>query len=347
MFVDKLKKIIVEVLGEWRLFATVLVFLSLPLLLAPNITGATLSCSVTSTCVMPNVALMNIASTTNSHVSIGTSTDYNTNIVCCGGVSNLTSTCSGTGVITRILGLSSTTNAHIESSSLANYPVQACLRVNTGGYASSTVQTTDCTGYETTVGSMTSTTNSHMGAAADYTYKICASAAAPPQSLSFSLSTTSIGFGTLSATQARFATDDGAGTYTEASYQSMTVSTNAQYGFLVSVKGATLSSGTTTITAIGGTATDSSAGIGTNQFGLRVSYSGGDVSGSGTVLSPYDSGYGYAADATTTSAIIHKSAGPGTYENIDYSMSYLANIAPSLKPGTYTTVLTYVVTAEY
>ncbi|HRH21731.1 MAG TPA: hypothetical protein PLJ58_00870, partial [bacterium] len=133
----EIKKIFKSVV-EWRLLVTVLLFFGVLIIILPRETEATLSCSLASSCVSPDVALLNMASTTNSHVSIGTSTDYNTNIMCCKNVAGLSSACSGTGVSRAIVNLSSTTNAHIESSSLANYPVQACLHVATGGYVSST-----------------------------------------------------------------------------------------------------------------------------------------------------------------------------------------------------------------
>jgi len=328
------------------MLATVLLFFAVLVIILPRETEATLSCSLASSCTSPDVALLNMASTTNSHVSIGTSTDYNTNIVCCKNVSGLSSACSGTGVSRAIVNLSSTTNAHIESSSVATYPISACLHVATGGYVSSTVQLTDCSGYDVTIGSMTSTTNSHMGAAADYTYKICASAAAPPQSLSFEFSGSSdtITFGALSATNDRFANASG-GSDDESTGSTIQISTNAQYGYALSVKGDTLRSGANIINPI---LTTSISVVGTSQFGIHVLAN----NGSGVALAPYvgtgDYGlgyYGFLADTTTTSRIAQATAGDGA--TTSYYISYLANIAPSTAPGSYSTVLTYVVTAEY
>ena len=334
----EIKKIFKSVV-EWRLLATVLLFFAVLVIILPRETEATLSCSLASSCTSPDVALLNMASTTNSHVSIGTSTDYNTNIMCCKNIAGLSTACSGTGVSRAIVNLSSTTNAHIESSSLANYPVQACLHVATGGYVSSTVQLTDCSGYDVTVGSMTSTTNSHMGAAGDYIYKICASAAAPPQSLSFSIDYNAITFGNLSPTVRRYAQPSsyGDGTNSETSATELNISTNAQYGYKVTVIGATLSSGTTTIPAIG--ATPNWGVPGTNQFGINLTAPSHDTPYN------YNQGYVYAADATTTMEIASLATGDGANRTI--YIRYMANISPSLKPGSYSTALTYVVTAEY
>ncbi len=335
----EIKKIFKSVV-EWRILATVLLFFGVLIIILPRETEATLSCSLASSCTAPDVALLNMASTTNSHVSIGTSTDYNTNIMCCKNVAGLSSACSGTGVSRAIVNLSSTTNAHIESSSLANYPVQACLHVATGGYVSSTVQLTDCSGYDVTIGSMTSTTNSHMGAAADYTYKICASAAAPPQSLSFSIDYNSITFGNLSPLVRRYAQPStyGDGSNSETSATNLDVSTNAQYGYVITVIGDTLKSGTTTIPAMTGP-TPNYGTPGTNEFGINLTAPG--------LTTPYNynQGYIYTADATTTMEIGRMTTGDGI--NTTIYIRYMANISPSLKPGAYSTVLTYIATAEY
>lgn len=335
----EIKKIFKSVV-EWRMLVTVLLFFAVLVIILPRETEATLSCSLASSCTSPDVALLNMASTTNSHVSIGTSTDYNTNIVCCKNVSGLSSACSGTGVSRAIVNLSSTTNAHIESSSLANYPVQACLHVATGGYVSSTVQLTDCSGYDVTIGSMTSTTNSHMGAAADYTYKICASAAAPPQSLSFSISTSTMGFGTLSPLHSRFATADGLGSDSESFELLLHASSNAQYGYLISLKGASLSSGATVIDPVGASTIQAQEYSGTNKFGMGITACAGD-----NAAEPlYSRYYKYTADATTTVGI-----GRTTRPSSDstFCIGFIAEISPSLKPGAYSTVLTYVATAQY
>jgi len=200
---------------------------------------------------------------------------------------------------------------------------------------------TDCSGYEETIASMPSTTNAHMGGPSDYIYKICASAGAPPQALTFNIYwNNSLSFGTLSPTKTRYIDSDGNGTDTNTSGNSLAVSTNATYGYTISVKGATLTSGANTIAAIG--ASPAALAIGTSQFGIAV-----DDSGTGAALAPYilASGFGYAATASTTSNIVSVSVGNGVTES--YGIYYIANIAPSTPPGNYSTVLTYVVTANY
>jgi hypothetical protein len=71
------------------------------------------------------------------------------------------------------------------------------------------------------------------------------------QTLTFSISDNSIGFGTLSSSAARFATGDEAGTGSEAEAHTL-AAPNAASGYTTTLKGATLTSGAATITAIGG-----------------------------------------------------------------------------------------------
>ncbi len=159
------------------------------------------------------------------------------------------------------------------------------------------------------------------------------------QTLTFSISDNSIGFGTLSSSAARYATGDEAGTGSETEAHTLAVATNAASGYTTTVKGATLTSGANTITAIGGSNTASSTG--TEQFGLRLTATGG----SGTVTAPYAaSGFAYAADASTASQVASSSTSSAT---TTYSVRYLANIAGSTDSGAYTATLTYVTTANF
>jgi hypothetical protein len=163
--------------------------------------------------------------------------------------------------------------------------------------------------------------------------------ASVPQALTFSLSSTTIGFGNLSTTQVKFATNDNAGTTTQNPAHNLQASTNSVGGYVITVKGATLTYGTSTIDAIG--ASNTAIATGTEQFGVRYSASGG----SGSVTAPYAaSGFAYAADATTTSQI---ASSAGASNNTTYNATYVANIAGLTEAGTYTTALTYVATATY
>lgn len=161
------------------------------------------------------------------------------------------------------------------------------------------------------------------------------------QSLTFTISDNTIGFGSLSAAASIYATGDTNGTTTEAEAHNIIVATNAASGYNVTVKGATLTHASgPTITAIGGSNTAPSTG--NEQFGLRASASG---FGSGTVTAPYAaSGFAYAANATTTSQIASASAAT---DSNTYSLRYLANIGATTDAGAYTAALTYTGTANF
>ncbi len=159
------------------------------------------------------------------------------------------------------------------------------------------------------------------------------------QALTFSLSSTTIGFGTLSTSNVRYASNDSAGAVVPTTAHNLQASTNASNGYVITVKGATLTSGANTITAIGGSNTAIASG--TEQFGVRFSSSGG----SGGVVAPYAaSGFAYGADATTTSQIASSTVPSDT---TTYNATYIADISTLTEPGSYTTALTYVATANY
>lgn len=159
-----------------------------------------------------------------------------------------------------------------------------------------------------------------------------------PQSLTFSISDNSVSFGNLSSVAARYASGTAAGSASEVEAHNIIVGTNASNGYTMTVNGNTLTSGGNTITAIG--ASNSASSPGSEQFGLRMSASGGN----GAVVVPYAAS-GFAFDtgglpdqvATSTSASA----------NTTYSVRYLANITSNTEAGSYTSTLTYVATANF
>lgn len=165
--------------------------------------------------------------------------------------------------------------------------------------------------------------------------------AAPPQSLTFSVSTSTIYFGVVSSVQARYASSTNqSGSNTEVEAHTFSVATNATNGYTVTAKGQTLTSGIHTINAIGNTNTASATG--TEQFGIRLTSTGG----SGVVTSPYAaSGFAYAGTATTSTQVASASIGDDA-ETV-YSVRYIANIAPVTEPATYSANLVYVATANF
>ena len=187
---------------------------------------------------------------------------------------------------------------------------------------------------------MSSTTNSHIGTSTVYTIKICGSLGATTQTLTFSISDNSIGFGTLSSSAAQYATGDTLGSASEVEAHQLTANTNAGSGYTITVQGATLTNGSYTVTAIGAVNTASS--VGTEQFGLRMTATGGV----GTVTSPYAAaGFAYAGTASTPSQVASASTGDGV--TTTYSVRYLGNIAGNTETGSYTTNLVYVATANF
>ncbi|HBG68888.1 hypothetical protein A2W67_02765 [Candidatus Nomurabacteria bacterium RIFCSPLOWO2_02_40_28] len=150
------------------------VFIFLNFLFTPEAFAA-LSCSVSATCASPDVVVLRMASTANSHAELPSQSNYS-QLVCCSGVSGLSNSCTGT--FATVLRLSGTTNAHVEEnteSTAAYNGNNACLSVSSGtvtlGY-----QNSNCSGFDTTVASISQTpTNAHVGDSSTYTRKVCAS----------------------------------------------------------------------------------------------------------------------------------------------------------------------------
>jgi len=161
------------------------------------------------------------------------------------------------------------------------------------------------------------------------------------ESINFSISDVAIGFGTLTSANARYATSDANGDTSPQVAHTLVAGTNATGGYTITVQGATLTSGANTITAMAAEATSSPA---SEQFGLRMTASGGI----GAVDTDYDdtpaNTYMYAATASTTDEVASAS---GATADTTYSCYYLANIASDTEAGSYSTDLTYVATAQF
>lgn len=320
---------------------TALLFVSLTFFALPAQAG-TLSCTVRSTsCSGGETEIFEMENTSNSHAGLSAAS-YN-NLVCCSGVTGLGNSCSGT--FATALKLSGTTNAHVRQGTLSDYPsaTNACISVPSGGNVSVGYQVTNCSGFDTILGSMVGTTNSHVGNGswAAGTTKICANAT-EPQSLSFSISDNSVGFGSLSTSSARYATGDilGSGTDT-ADAHTISVSTNASGGYVMTINGTTLacsSCGGATITAIGATAVASSPG--TKQFGARLIVN----SGTGSATSPYASA-NWAFDTASFPDQVASGAGDGS--TTVFGARYIGNISTTTQNGSYSSALTYTVTATF
>lgn len=297
---------------------------------------AVLSCSVTTAAGCSNTVVLRMSSASNAHTELPwqSTAGYVNNVVCCSGI--VGTLCSGNTA--TVLKLSSSTNAHVELGTNTNYATSSCISAGSN-IPMIAYQDSNCTGYDTTLLSISSTTNAMVGTSTVYTKKVCGSVV--PASITFTLSTTTLYFGNMSYVAVRYASSTNSGgdsIQTEA--HRFTVKTNAMNGYGVTVKGQTLTSGGYTIDAIGGTSTSSS--VGTEQFGLRIVASGG----TGSVVSPYaSSGFAFAATATTTSLVANNSVGDNA--TTTYSVRYIANVAPSTDPASYTANLVYIATANF
>ncbi len=160
------------------------------------------------------------------------------------------------------------------------------------------------------------------------------------QFLTFSLSDSAVSFGDLSILSPRYATT-GTGSNIESTAHTISVDTNANYGYTLYVQGdpVTQVSSNHVITSIGATPTASNPG--TEQFGIRATISGG----SGSVSSPYNhaSNYGYNGTSTTQSVI---GSASGSSNDL-YTIRYLCNIGFDTDAGAYATNLTYTAVGSF
>lgn len=301
--------------------------------------AGTLSCSVTTAAACTGTVIYRMSGSSNAHAELPgqANGNYDGNVVCCSGVTGLGNACSGT--FATALKLSGVTNAHVEQNSQANYANNACIQAPSGGTVSVGYQATNCSGFDTTLGSMSAATNAHVGDGSAYTTKICATAAGGSQSLTFIISDSTIGFGTLSAAGARYATGDTNGSGSDsADAHTISATTNASSGYTITLNGTTLTSGGNTITAIGGTAAVSSAG--TEQFGARLIVN----SGTGSATAPYASA-NWALDTGNFPDQVASGSGDGV--TTVFGVRYIGNISASTENGSYGSTLTYTVTATF
>ena len=282
-----------------------------------------------------------MSGSTNAHAELPTQSTavYNDNVVCCSGVTGLSNSCSESNKAT-IVKLSGVTNAHVEQNTQTNYLQNACL---SSTYAGDEItigyKLSDCTGYDTTLFSMSNTpTNSQVGGPSAYNNKVCAKVFS--QSITFNISNTSVGFGTLSPTGLRYATSDGSGSASEVESYNLSVSTNASSGYIIMLEGGSPAFNSNIIDPIGGS--NIIPDPGTNAFGIRAIASGG----TGLVATPYNgSGFAYDASNGTFDTLAQATSGDGN--TTTYSIRSVATIDSLLDPGVYSTNLTYIVTANF
>src|SRR3989338_8740480 len=170
-------------------------------------------------------------------------------------------------------------------------------------------------------------------------------AAAPP--LTFTVSDNDIFFGSLSPSASQWADNTADGSTTAVVAHTLTAATSSTNGYTITVQGATIASTGTpadTITAMGTEAALDTGEV--EQFGLRITASGGD----GAVDTNYDdtpaNSYFYGANATTSDEIATDANGDDV--STTYSLYYAANIATTTEAHSdYQAALTYVITGNF
>lgn len=139
----------------------------------------------------------------------------------------------------------------------------------------------------------------------------------------------------------------------------MAASTNAGSGYAITVNGPTLTSGSNTIDAIGGTAAAST--LGTSQFGMNLAVN--TTPAVGSAIDPVSNSTNYLAkaqanfntansfafDDTTNNTVAASNDGgsAGPTDSQIYTASYIVNVPGSQPAGTYTTTLTYICTPTF
>ena len=248
-------------------------------------------------------------------------------------------------------GVATTSQSITITSGTAVIPANRCIQIRFGtnaiSQASGTAQITNPSAATSSIitiaGSFGDTGSITTNIIADDTVAVTATVA---QSFTFTISTSTIFFGTLGSGAAKFASSTNPlGDVSETVAHTLGVSTNAPSGYTITIKGQTLTSlqnASNTITAIGSAAA-SSTPPGTEQFGIRASVSGGTGS---TIDTTYAAATSYGYDATATTSAVF-ATGSGATDTSTYSLRYVANIAPLTEAGTYVANVVYVATANF
>jgi hypothetical protein len=82
---------------------------------------------------------------------------------------------------------------------------------------------------------------------------------------------------------------------------------------------------------------------GTEQFGIRATYSGGD----GAVLAPYNDNVKYAYSASENTPAVLAVDLNGNDVSTMYSIYYLANISGNTEQSEYSTYITFTITGNF
>ncbi len=150
-------------------------------------------------------------------------------------------------------------------------------------------------------------------------------------------------------------------TYTSTATSQMAASTNAGSGFVITASGATLTSGTNTITAITGTSASSPV-LGTSQFGINLvaNTTATATPAPGAAITPASDGVNYKGEPTTNYGTADKylfnsgdtvansaDGGAGGTDAQIYTTTYIVDVPGNQPAGTYTTTITYICTPTF
>lgn len=135
--------------------------------------------------------------------------------------------------------------------------------------------------------------------------------------------------------------------YNNGTANTLQAATNGVSGYTITYNGSTLTSGASTIDAMG---TRTTSATNTEQFGINLRdnatpNTGANPSGgTGAPASNYNTvdEYYFAADTTTTLA----SASAAT-TTTTYTVSYIANVSQTTEAGAYSTTITYIATGNF
>jgi hypothetical protein len=152
-----------------------------------------------------------------------------------------------------------------------------------------------------------------------------------------------IGFGSLSSSAARWATNAGSGSGSDTTAHTMKLATNSAGGYNLTYNGPTLTSGLNTI-SVASITNDADGTQGSEEFGLGIS-----TDGNATIATGYDHNavagsrdWAWIASTTTT---IASETGPTATET--FSAYYLANISSATEAGSYTSTTNYIGTGTF
>lgn len=148
-------------------------------------------------------------------------------------------------------------------------------------------------------------------------------------------------------------------TDTATSSSQMAASTNAGAGYVISVNGPTLTSGSNTIAGMAATAV-STPGIAQFGLNLKANTIATSTTPVGAEVAPVANGTNYRGQATTDYGTVDQfkfvtgdtvansyDATPGASDAQIYTVSYIANVPGSQAAGTYTSTLTYICTPTF